>query len=487
MDGMVRKVNVSELEKGMYVCGFEKEGEGKVISFVNNILVRDKKDVKKFYNYGYRTAYVLVDGHKDASTPLCPVPPCVNNGVMASLPLYKGQRNKERREDKREGKAEEKGTGRGVERKVIEFRPRKEGGTASAPRGPGFAEASVDAGAASAGDAAVKEEAGAKEAQNREMGGRTDSLDPLEYSEEIKEARKIREEAFDLVREFTTSERAGLAIPVDKVHETVGRMVESIFRNRDAITSLIRLKGHDNYTFTHSLNVCILSISVGRHMGFDKQSLHDLGVGALLHDVGKTMIPESVLNKNGPLTDEEFREMKRHTVYGHEILLKTKGIRRESAAVALEHHERYNGMGYPGRLRGKDIHLFASVAAVADVYDAMTSDRVYQKGMLQDEALQRIYTWRKAHFDSELVERFIKCVGIYPIGTLVELNTGEMAVVRAQNPVDPLKPRILMLFDRNKKLLFKPFEVDLKGDAQRRIVSTKDPLEIGVSIDNVIA
>src|SRR3989338_5429751 len=115
MDGMVRKVNVSELEKGMYVCGFEKEGEGKVISFVNNILVRDKKDVKKFYNYGYRTAYVLVDGHKDASTPLCPVPPCVNNGVMASLPLYKGQRNKERREDKREGKAEEKGTGRGVE------------------------------------------------------------------------------------------------------------------------------------------------------------------------------------------------------------------------------------------------------------------------------------------------------------------------------------------------------------------------------------
>lgn len=473
MGDMVRKVNVSDLEKGMYVCGFEKEGGGNVVSFVNNILVRDKRDIKKFYNYGYRTAYVLADKPL-SNTHFPPVPPCVSNGAMIEPSTDKGPGKKEReRVERRDGE--------GAVGRVIEFRKAKEGAVSMEgsrnEAESGAPPSSVEKTAADSKDRAKAEGRGEKR----------NSADPLEYAEEIKGAKKIRDEAMVLVTELMTSGRAGAAIPVDMVHETVGNMVESIFRNRDALTSLVRLKSHDGYTFTHSVNVCILSISVARHMGFDKQSIHDLGVGAVLHDVGKTRVPESILNKNGPLTDEEFREMKRHTVYGHETLVKTKGVGSESATVALEHHERYNGMGYPGRLRGKDIHVFARIAAVSDVYDAMTSERVYQKGMLQDEALQRIYTWRKAHFDSELVERFIKCVGIYPIGTLVEFNTGEMGVVRGQNPVDPLKPRVLVLFDSKRSPLFKPFEVDLKTDGGRCIVSTKDPVSIGVSIDNIIA
>ena len=153
----------------------------------------------------------------------------------------------------------------------------------------------------------------------------------------------------------------------------------------------------------------------------------------------------------------------------------------------VQHHEKYNGTGYPYRKEGERIHVFARIAAVADVYDAMTSTRVYQKALPPDLVLQKMYMWRDIHFEPNLVERLIKCLGIYPIGTLVELNTGEIAVVTATNPNNPIKPGILVLFDEDKVRIPKPIEVNLSSEMTRWVIESKDPGKFGIDIEDIIA
>ncbi len=302
-----------------------------------------------------------------------------------------------------------------------------------------------------------------------------DVPEETDFFDELKEAKSLRNEAEGLVRDFLRNARLGGEIDTKSIDSTVGRMVESLFRNPDALTSLSRLKSFDDYTFSHCVNVSILSLAIGRHMGLKKNAIKDLGIGAILHDIGKMLVPESILKKPAQLTEDEFSVMRTHASLGDDLLSQNNEISREARQVALHHHERFDGSGYPAGLAGEEIPIFARIGAVADIYDAMSSNRVYQKAVAPEEALRKLYLMRGTHLDPAIVERLIKCLGIYPIGTLVELNTNEKAIVRSLNPANPLKPTVLMVSDRHNRMLNLPFILPLSDDQSRWITSSKDP------------
>lgn len=302
-----------------------------------------------------------------------------------------------------------------------------------------------------------------------------EDVEAADFFAELKEAKNLRNEAEGLVRDFLRNARLSGEIDTKSVDSMVERMVESIFRNPDALTSLARLKSFDDYTFAHCVNVCIISLAIGRHMGLRKSYLKDLGVGAILHDIGKMLVPEFILKKPGKLTDDEFSVMRTHSSLGDDLLGQNNDISWQARQVTLQHHEKFDGSGYPAGLAGKDIHLLARIGAVADVYDAMSSNRIYQKAIAPEEALRKLYLLRGSHFDPVIVERLIKCLGVYPIGTLVELNTCEKAIVRSINSANPLRPTVLMVSDRYNRILSLPFVLPLSDDQSRWITGSKDP------------
>ncbi len=322
----------------------------------------------------------------------------------------------------------------------------------------------------------------------------TVSREQAAFEEEVERAREVYTEAKALVKDLLHDARLGRSIDGERAAQTVDKMVESIFRNPDAITSLSRLKSFDDYTFQHSVNVSVLALALGRHLGIVKDELRRLGIGAILHDVGKMRVPEEVLNKPGRLTDEEFEVMKAHTLHGAKILMDTQDVPDESAAVALNHHERFNGRGYPRGLQGMGIGKFGLIAAIVDVYDAVTSDRVYHKGMPSHQALQKIYEWAKTDFYPVYVQRFIQCVGIYPIGSVVRLDTGEVGIVCRQNHVELLRPWVRVVRGAGGEPLAHPLDVDLtEPDPRgvrpfaRTIAATLEPAEAGADVEAVLA
>jgi len=330
------------------------------------------------------------------------------------------------------------------------------------------------------------EEAVVVEGEAAGGGEEEEVVDLVEFKEEIKQAARIRSEAEEIVKEFSEDFRMGSGINSKKVHRTVEKMVGSIFRNRDALTSLVRIKSYDRYVFTHSVNVCILSLIIGRNMRLSPDKLNDIGMGAILHDVGKMLVPERILNKPGSLTPEEFAEVRKHPELGAEVISMSKEISDDSIQIISQHHESYCGSGYPRSIKGEQIHLYARIAAVADIYDAMTSDRVYRKAITPNEVLQKMYMLRFSHYDPEFVERLIKAIGIYPVGTMVALNTGELAIVRRQKKEHPLKPTLLVLFDRERQPYGEPFELELIEDDTRFIVASKDPAGLGQAFDEFL-
>lgn len=466
---MINKIEPEELRVGMYVCGMERVA-GKPIFFMNNIRLKTQGDLDKMLGNGYTYVYIVVD--EPAVIP--------EEQAIAAQPAVE-----ETKEQSVEYEAPVEAPEDIIEPvEAIEACPEPlslepEPPAAIEEQVPVIDEACVEA-------APVETPAPEEEAPPAEEAGQPGDVEPIapepvptSFEEELKEAKKVRDEAELLVREFLHDARLGKGVAAEKVTGTVGKMVDSVFRNQDALTSLARLKSFDDYTFAHSVNVCILSLALGRHMGLERAELCDLGTGAILHDIGKMLVPGQVLNKPGKLTDEEFTIMKRHTEFGGEVL-KDARINEASRLVATQHHERFDGSGYYRRLSGRDIHPFARIAAVADVYDAMTSNRVYQNGMPPEEALKRLYLMRGTHFESELVERLIKCLGIYPIGTLVELNTGELAIVKMVNRSHPLQPRIEIILDRKKKRCEPPVETNLMDEIGRWIVGSRSSDELPV-------
>ncbi len=316
--------------------------------------------------------------------------------------------------------------------------------------------------------------------------------DPVPFSQEIEAARIAQQEAHAVIRDVMRQARLGRNVESEGVKKVVSNMVDSIFRNRDALLSLTRIKGYDEYTFVHSINVCIFCLTMGRHINFSREMLQHFGIGALLHDVGKMRVPRQILNKPGKVTDEERKEINKHPLHGVAILESSKGIPEHSKQVALQHHERCNGQGYPYGLREDDISALSQIAGIIDVYDAMTTDRVYKKAAPPHVAIKEIYRSIQNEFNQGLVDRFIQCVGIYPVGTLVLLDTQEIGIVAALNPEKLLRPNVLLLF-RNAQLRYhQPIlvnlmeEVEAFGNFKRTIETALDPREMGIHVEDYL-
>ena len=294
----------------------------------------------------------------------------------------------------------------------------------------------------------------------------------VKLSEERQHAKKLHAEANRIVHNMMNDVRMGRQITVKHIGPVIERIVDSIFRHQDALLPLAQLKNHDNYTFQHSVSVCALMASFARALELPREIIREIAIGALLHDVGKATIPDSILNKPGKLTDTEFEQIKTHVVQSKLILEATPGISPIALSVAAQHHERFDGSGYPNKLKGNDIDRYGQMSAIVDVYDAITSNRCYHEGMPPTEALRKMLEWSKAHFNPELIQVFIRSLGIYPTGSLVRLESGRLAVVEEQYPDKLTEPKVKIIF-HTRGYYLKPELIDLRH-SQDRIVGYED-------------
>jgi putative nucleotidyltransferase with HDIG domain len=306
--------------------------------------------------------------------------------------------------------------------------------------------------------------------------------------EEIRRAIKIQGQAKLVISRILTEVRMGLSVTTTEAREVVSNVVDSVLRNSNALVFLSQLRGRDEYTSRHSISVCALSVAFGHFLGLEKERLQCLGVGGLLHDIGKMKIPLEVLKKPGKLTAPEYEQIKKHVEYGLIALSEAKDVPEQSLQVVAEHHERSNGSGYPSHLDGTQITLFGAIAAIVDVYDAITTDRTYRKRMTPHEAIRSMFQWGDPDFKKELLQMFIRCMGIYPAGSLVQINHSQVGVVVAANPWHALKPTILLVLDENRLEYSSPKTIDLAGDGMEKltITSVLDPDVERINIRGII-
>ncbi|MDD5033232.1 MAG: HD-GYP domain-containing protein [Methylococcaceae bacterium] len=270
------------------------------------------------------------------------------------------------------------------------------------------------------------------------------------FEREIEAAGVTHKQTSNLVKSFMEEVRFGHGIDSEQAKEAVAECVDSIIKNPNALLLMTQLKSKDTYTSEHSMNVCILSIALGRFLGFSVEALRNLGYCGLLHDMGKMKVPLEILNKPGSLNEEELKLMRAHTLYGRDILMSARGGFEGAVDVAYSHHERIDGSGYPRALIGEQLSPFSKLVAIADTYDAITSDRVYKKGETHMQAIKIMNEGGGNLFDAELTIHFIECLGIYPPGSVVEMSNGEVGVVIGMNPKARIRPRVLLLLDENK-------------------------------------
>ena len=267
--------------------------------------------------------------------------------------------------------------------------------------------------------------------------------------------------------------------------QAVEGLAEAVTQNRTALVALTAMRNYDNYTFTHMVNVSILTMGQARALGVEGRLLREFGMSALMHDIGKVRTPKEILNKPDKLTDEEFVIMRRHTVDGAEILRRTPEMPMLAPVVAFEHHLRLDGTGYPLGVRRDSLNLGTMLCSISDIYDAMRSQRAYQQAFPTERILAVLKRNDGTQFDQHLVRRFVQLLGIYPPGNLVRISTGEVAVVARVHAPDPYRPRVRVLFDASGRRLELPYERNLweaaaDGAPPASVIAPVDPAEFGI-------
>ena len=312
----------------------------------------------------------------------------------------------------------------------------------------------------------------AEEKRNDGIGGDMAAIRQL-YSNAVTAAETVWESAV----------AEGMPDMPAAVHAVEG-LAEAVTQNRTALVALTAMRNYDNYTFTHMVNVSILTMGQARGLGIEGRLLREFGLSALMHDIGKVRTPKEILNKPDKLTDDEFVVMRRHTVDGAEILRRTPEMPILAPVVAFEHHLRLDGTGYPFGVKRESLNVSTMLCSISDVYDAMRSQRAYQQAFPTERILAVLKRNDGTQFDQHLVRRFVQLLGIYPPGNLVRLTSGEVAVVTKVHAPDPYLPRIRILFDRSGRRLDLPYERNLweSGDPERAdsIVGPLDPAEFGI-------
>jgi HD-GYP domain-containing protein (c-di-GMP phosphodiesterase class II) len=315
-----------------------------------------------------------------------------------------------------------------------------------------------------------------------EMRGRAVYVDQATLVDELPAARIAYENLHGFASQVMADLRAGRALPALDLDKAVAPVVQSVLRCSDAVFWLNCLRQRSNYEYAHALNCTTLAVALGRHLGFPEDALVRLACGGLLLDVGKARLPAELLAQEGPLDEAQMQLARQHIAHGLDILGEIGERNPDVVAMVGMHHERMDGSGYPHGLRGVQIPLFGRIAAIVDSFDAMVSDRAYCKGMARHEALQELYRNRGTLYQAELVEQFTQCIGVYPTGSLVELSSGHIAIVMAQNRHRHLCPRVMLLTTPDKEVdpEFRQVElVDSAGDDGQPPMRVLRPLPPG--------
>ncbi|PTQ81571.1 HD-GYP domain-containing protein [Nitrosomonas ureae] len=306
----------------------------------------------------------------------------------------------------------------------------------------------------------------------------------VSVEEELHVAKIIQNKAKEAVAAMFDDVRMGKALEIEEAKSLVNEINQSMERNPNALLTLIRLKNVNEYTYMHSVAVCVLMVALGRHLGLSEVQIKQAGTAGLLHDIGKMVIPNEVLNKPGKLTDEEFTIMKSHPVRGWEILKSCYQVHETALDVCLHHHERVDGKGYPEKLSGDALTLFARMGAVCDVYDAISSDRCYKAAWSPAEAIRKMASWKDGHFDESIFQAFVKTVGIYPSGTLLKLQSGRLGVVIEQSTKKLTTP-IVKIFFSTRANAHIPAEIIDISKGMDSIESLEDPAKWGFDLNKI--
>jgi HD-GYP domain-containing protein (c-di-GMP phosphodiesterase class II) len=290
--------------------------------------------------------------------------------------------------------------------------------------------------------------------------------------EELVRAKDIVKNTKKTMQTIMENVKLGRNIELNQVQTVVDKISESIFHNKDALISLVRIRLKDEYTYMHSLAVCALLIAFGQHLDLDYNTIKSIGIGGLLHDIGKVRVPIEILNKRGKLSEDEFSIVKKHVIHSSNIIKECSDIDDISVLIVTQHHERLNGTGYPDNLTEGEISIYGQMSAIVDVYDALTSDRCYHEKSLPTEVLRRLFDWSNSYFNKNLMEQFICCVGIYPVGTLVRLESGMLGVVVDHGEKGLLYPRVRVVYNTKKQMFTMPYDLNLSQPSSAGITDS---------------
>ena len=300
--------------------------------------------------------------------------------------------------------------------------------------------------------------------------------EPASMQSELRAAAAICTQARDAMCSMFAEARMGRAVDATGVQSLVEEISDSVTRHPSALISLARLKTADDYTYMHSVAVCALMVALAKQIKLEEAAIREAGLAGLLHDIGKAAVPLAVLNKPGKLTDEEFTVVRGHPSHGYDMLREAGGVSEVVLDACLHHHEKMDGTGYPHRQQGEGISVMARMAAICDVYDAVTSDRPYKRGWDPAESLRRMAEWSGNHFDKRLFQAFVKSIGIYPVGSLVRLTSGRIGVVVEQAPQALTTPIVKVFFSTKSDLRIPPERVNLDAPGcAEKIVAREDP------------
>lgn len=308
----------------------------------------------------------------------------------------------------------------------------------------------------------------------------------VSVASEWNRAKSLRLEATSAIRNMMEDARLGKLVEVASLHPLAERIVQSAFRNHHALAGISRIKTKDQYTFMHCVSVAGLLVAFAKIQGFSEEELHQVAIGGMLHDIGKIMVPAEVLNKPSPLEPEEFEIMKGHVSHSRDIFTAaTTGISQTAKDISLLHHERIDGSGYPLGLSGEQISVIGRMSAIVDVYDALTSVRVYKSAWEPSVALKKLSEWTPDRFDGQLVQRFVKCLGIYPVGSLVQLESGLVGIVMDLGQ-EMLWPNLRVIYNAKKGRYEKVRDLDLSKAKTDPVVKAVSPAEFKIDITHFL-
>ncbi len=299
--------------------------------------------------------------------------------------------------------------------------------------------------------------------------------------DEIERAQEILEDTRQVYDKVMQDIHAGEATNITAVKEVVSSLVESVLRNPAAASWLVRLKNRDESSYSQAISVCVMALTFGRFLGLSKKDIDTLGVATLLQDVGKVKLPAELLGKKAPLSGKERELTKKHVDISVLLVNNMENVPKDVVDIIAAHHERFDGSGYPKKFSRSQIGVLAAISGLVDSYEAMTSERPYRKSRTPFQALMELYEERDRLYSGGLVEQFIQCIGIFPVGSFVQLNSDEVGVIVSRNRVQQLKPRVMVLIDAEGRTMSPPQAIDLAAqymsptDTSRMIAKMVDP------------